>query len=435
MDGLVVGPTNLGSFLMRGEPLARWSGFGTLDVNDEEACSSRCDVAVAIKTDVPAEVREHAERLVCEPLDQWWDSGPEDDPWEWIVDHHERNRYDDLIVNTPAMAGHIGEALPASVAVHTIPHHADPRVGKDWHDPEGPIVYAGQPCFVESSWETLCEAAAKIDREIVSDTSWEVLEGAALVLSLRLRPYDTRLNRLAKPQVKLANAAQAGIPVLSTDDPATLELWPEVVHAAIEDFTDAETTARLMQQALESAPPQKQFPQSQWLWTMAELLGMKKCVMIGAGRERRAGWFTLDADAANDPDVVATVPPVPEFVREADEIEMIHVLEHFHVWEVPPLLSELREALTDGGKLVLELPNLDVVIKVLSGELDRPREQWGMWPLYGDPSHADPLMCHKWCWTPESLTAELMRAGFTHVERREPLYHVPERDFRLEAYR
>lgn len=153
--------------------------------------------------------------------------------------------------------------------------------------------------------------------------------------------------------------------------------------------------------------------------------------MIGAGRQRRSGWKTVDADRRVRPDIVATLPPVPEECREAEAFELIHVLEHFHLWEARDLLRGFLEALRPGGELILELPNLESAIETLSGRNGRNRDQWGMWVLYGDPRRKNPLFGHKWAWTPATLEAELLEAGFGSVRRERPRHHVPARDFRL----
>lgn len=155
--------------------------------------------------------------------------------------------------------------------------------------------------------------------------------------------------------------------------------------------------------------------------------------MIGAGRQRREGWKTIDADPRVKPDIVSTLPPVPEECHGADAFEMIHVLEHFHLWEARELLRQLREALKDGGELILELPNLLSAVETLSGRNNRPVDSWAMWVLYGDPRSRNPLYGHKWGWTPETLSQELTDVGFETIRIERPKHHVPARDFRLVA--
>jgi len=157
--------------------------------------------------------------------------------------------------------------------------------------------------------------------------------------------------------------------------------------------------------------------------------------LVGAGRQRRAGWKTIDADPRVKPDIVSTLPPIPEEAYGAEAFELIHVFEHFYKWEAEELLTGFREALIFGGELILELPNLDSAIATLSGANGKPVDQWGMWVLYGDPRRKNELFGHHWAWTPATLEAALRLAGFTQVIRERPKHHVPDRDFRLVARR
>jgi hypothetical protein len=62
--------------------------------------------------------------------------------------------------------------------------------------------------------------------------------------------------------------------------------------------------------------------------------------------------------------------------------------------------------------------------------------QLGMWPLYGDPSSRDPLMCHRWGYTPESLMALLDEVGFVDVRQEPALFKRREpRDMRITGRR
>lgn len=159
--------------------------------------------------------------------------------------------------------------------------------------------------------------------------------------------------------------------------------------------------------------------------------------MIGAGKQRRDGWRRVDANPRHEPDVVADCPPIPEECRGAEAFEMIHCLEHLYRWDAETLLRQFHEFLVPGGKLILELPNLQSAIDALSGKSGKPRRQWGMWVLYGDPSHRDPLYGHRWGWTPSTLRDALVAAGFENdkITDERPRYHVPDRDFRIVAVR
>jgi len=155
---------------------------------------------------------------------------------------------------------------------------------------------------------------------------------------------------------------------------------------------------------------------------------------IGAG-QKKSDWITVDAKPGPNVDIVATLPPLPPEVRSASAIRMIHVLEHFHLWEAREILRQCFESLRTGGKLILELPNLQSAIDTLSGAIKQNRSQWGMWVLYGNPAGENPLYGHKWGWTPKTLLPELVAAGFSakKIKKAIPRFHVPMRDFRFEC--
>lgn len=160
---------------------------------------------------------------------------------------------------------------------------------------------------------------------------------------------------------------------------------------------------------------------------------------IGCGRHVLEGWTNVDVarspKAPRDPEIFADARKVPLGDKVAHELMAIHVLEHFYKWEVQDVLAEWRRLLRVGGRLVLELPNLALACRnLLSGQ---GGDQMSMWPIYGDPGHKDPLMCHRWGWTPSTLMRELLAAGFSNVRERKPQWHGArvDRDMRLEAIR
>lgn len=117
----------------------------------------------------------------------------------------------------------------------------------------------------------------------------------------------------------------------------------------------------------------------------------------------------------------------------------IHFIEHIPVWQAEVLIAECYEALAVGGKLILEQPDISYAARVLIGEVEPPSGgapgQFDMWPLYGDPTHKNELMLHRWGYTPLTLTEMVVRCGFNpaQVTILPAQYHQPVRDFRLEA--
>ena len=165
--------------------------------------------------------------------------------------------------------------------------------------------------------------------------------------------------------------------------------------------------------------------------------GSMKRLAIGH-RGKRDGWTTLDSHAS-DSDIITTVPPLPPEVTSQrwDVVEMIHVLEHFYLWEARELLTTLRSCLAKSGVLVIECPNIMFAAEVMAGVRPYPEnmvvDQATMWPLYGDPNHLDPSYGHRWGYTPITLAQVLLMTGFRTVKHRPAKSHFPERDFRIEA--
>ena len=157
---------------------------------------------------------------------------------------------------------------------------------------------------------------------------------------------------------------------------------------------------------------------------------------VGCGRMVLDGWVNVDVQASpkapRPPDYLADIRSLPFEDRSADVLMAIHVVEHFYRWEVQSLLIEWWRVLKDGGILILELPNLEAACRNV---LENKGDQMGMWPLYGDPSHKDPYMCHRWGWTPATLTKELEAVGFRKIKSAPTEYHGKrhDRDMRLEA--
>lgn len=149
-----------------------------------------------------------------------------------------------------------------------------------------------------------------------------------------------------------------------------------------------------------------------------------------SGIHRRDGWTTLDGDRDHNPDILASIPPLPEAVtsRRWNEIEWVHGITSLYPWEAAALLPELRRALAPGGKLVLEQPDARRAIAEAARNIDRLA--W----LYGDPSLCKAAHMNRWAYTPDTLAEALKLAGFGTITVMQARHHNPERDFRMEAW-
>lgn len=172
-------------------------------------------------------------------------------------------------------------------------------------------------------------------------------------------------------------------------------------------------------------------------------------LMIGGGelsdQYRQQGWTVLDGEPSTNPDILAILPPLPQFDHEWDVIQAVHTIEHFYYEDARQLIGEIYRSLAPGGLLVLEQANLEWIAKAILGQVELPtvrypwmagETKWLMeWALYPQPKQiqGNGLQHHKYMYTPRSLSSLVADCGFSDIKILPSTSHVPERDFRLEA--
>jgi SAM-dependent methyltransferase len=162
---------------------------------------------------------------------------------------------------------------------------------------------------------------------------------------------------------------------------------------------------------------------------------------LGCGDKILPGYVNVDvapSRAGRKPDVLCDLHRLEGFAdNSADEILAVHVVEHFWRWEVVDVLREWVRVLKPGGRLVLECPNLKSACEqfLANPELHAgpgPEGQRSMWVLYGDPSWKDPLMVHRWGYTPQSLARVMAEAGLVDLRQEPAQFKLREpRDMRV----
>lgn len=165
---------------------------------------------------------------------------------------------------------------------------------------------------------------------------------------------------------------------------------------------------------------------------------------IAAGKQTWDGWYCVDAvqhpKATRPLDLLFAFEfagetlstPLPLGDGVASEIFNGHFIEHVYRWEAPAVIAEFRRLLKPGGRLIMELPDLEKCARnLLAGQKD----QLCMWGLYGDPGQQSPYMCHRWGYTPATVTDLLLSAGFRKITTGLPQTHGRRhnRDMRVEA--
>ncbi len=162
---------------------------------------------------------------------------------------------------------------------------------------------------------------------------------------------------------------------------------------------------------------------------------------LGCGDKILEGYVNVDvapARAGKRPDVICDIHDLSVFPSNyADEIMAVHVVEHFWRWEIVGILKEWLRVLKPGGKMILECPNLISAAQEFLKNPDAfasggPESQRSMWVFYGDPRWKDPLMVHRWGYTPRSLAHIMSQAGLSELAQEPAQFKLREpRDMRI----
>lgn len=165
---------------------------------------------------------------------------------------------------------------------------------------------------------------------------------------------------------------------------------------------------------------------------------------LGCGDKLLSGYINIDIAPSRKgikPDKIMDLKHLDYCDNSIDEILSIHVIEHFYYWEAENLVKEWQRVLKNNGRIIIECPNILFAAKMLSKNpkqinINKKTDQMTLWPLYGDPSWQDPLMCHKWGYTPDTLKHLLESAGFQGIKKMPALFKKREpRDMRIIAYK
>lgn len=162
---------------------------------------------------------------------------------------------------------------------------------------------------------------------------------------------------------------------------------------------------------------------------------------LGCGHWILPGYVNVDAAPSRlgqKPDVICDLRKLTPFEDGcAEEVLAVHVIEHFWRWEVVAVLREWMRVLKPGAPLILECPNLQSACEEFLRDPDAasgpgPEGQRTMWVFYGDPRWQDPLMVHRWAYTPRSLAKVMEQAGLADIRQEPAQFKLREpRDMRL----
>lgn len=178
-----------------------------------------------------------------------------------------------------------------------------------------------------------------------------------------------------------------------------------------------------------------------WAAALGDTAARAVKLNLGCGDKILPGYVNVDVVEARSgmrPDVVCDLHDLAPFAdATADEILSVHVVEHFWRWEIRDILREWMRVLKPGGRMIVECPNIQSACQTF---LENPAQfskedrngQRTMWVFYGDPAWKDPLMIHRWGYTPESLKELLTEVGLADVRQEPAQFKLREpRDMRI----
>ena len=273
---IVIGHPNYGGTKMRGNHVAKLLNSKVAAPDKLGGIQPR-DIIYYIKDGgCPAMIRRKAKkRLIWDPLDCFYGRSLRTGPARYWLAKYGELKFDDILATSPACYEVMRNSLPKEVRVHLVPHQCDPRVSSDWRDPDGPVVYTGLGAFIETKLAVIKQACASIGKKFVSSPNQNSLKGASLALALRCAPYNTDINKLCKPQIKIENAAAAALPMVTTSDPATISQRPELSEYDVSSGFTASQLADSMSRALAGPPLANPYTDSDFIAAISEILGIR----------------------------------------------------------------------------------------------------------------------------------------------------------------
>lgn len=153
---------------------------------------------------------------------------------------------------------------------------------------------------------------------------------------------------------------------------------------------------------------------------------------LGCGGMNLEGWINIDL---YEYDLVDTSRSGAEYdvkmdIRALDipdgsvaNILLVHVIEHFVRWETVEMLGHYYRKLAKGGRLIVEMPDLDRVIEwYLAGTASKQMEtplgtkNKGFTQFYGNQWSKLDFETHRYVWTQQEFREVLENAGFEKIK-------------------
>jgi len=132
---------------------------------------------------------------------------------------------------------------------------------------------------------------------------------------------------------------------------------------------------------------------------------------LGCGGDKREGYVNVDIRKEVNPDRIMDLEktPYPFDNESVDEILAKDVIEHFSFRNVERVVKEWHRILKKGGKLVIQTPDLDAILKAIKDGKIKGWWQISYW-LYGGQDY--PENTHRLIFTKKEIRKLLEENGF-----------------------
>lgn len=162
---------------------------------------------------------------------------------------------------------------------------------------------------------------------------------------------------------------------------------------------------------------------------------------LGCGPMHLDGYINIDGDPNACADFYMDFSALGEAFAKGtvSEVLMLHSLSYLNLWQARDLFATVLGLLAPGGRIVIELPDIEKCArKLLESTEDLPEYLEGVRGVYAfDPSqivNKSPITPYAFGWSSWHLRKELSEAGFHAIELHPPQFHgQPWRDIRMEA--
>jgi len=139
---------------------------------------------------------------------------------------------------------------------------------------------------------------------------------------------------------------------------------------------------------------------------------------LGCGNNQFNDYVNIDFRKTRATDLVCDIRRLPYPDSSVGLIETYHVIEHLNRHDLPIALKEWHRVLVVGGRLIIECPDFDEVVKeYIQGNEKRIDNIFGLQRFTGD--------VHQFGYNFKRLKKILEEAGFKHIEENKPQdYHI-----------